>query len=306
MKKVIGLLLALMLVMALLAGCSTGSGSESPNEQSEAPIEKGDVENKALLVVSFGTSYNDTRAVTIEATEKVLSDAYPDYEFVRAFTAQIIIDKLKERDGLEIFNIEEAMDYLVENDFGTIVVQPLHVMNGAEYDDLMAVIDEYEDNFSDIKIGKPLLSSTEDFENVVEVVAGEMPELQEGEALLLMGHGTHHHANTAYSALDYMFKYKGYDNVYVGTVEGFPTLNSIIEQIEDKNYTKLYLMPFMIVAGDHANNDMAGDEEDAWKMILKGEGYDIEPILMGLGQMEGIQQMYLEHLESAIEGEKAE
>jgi sirohydrochlorin cobaltochelatase len=303
MKKVIGLLLASMLLLGSLAGCSTGAGNETP---AEAAVEKGDEANKALLVVSFGTSYNDTRAVTIEATEKVLADAHPDYEFVRAFTAQIIIDKLQERDGLEIFNVEQAMDYLVENDFGTLVVQPLHVMNGAEYDDLMAVIGEYEDNFADIKIGKPLLSSTPDFENIVGVVAGEMPELQEGEALLFMGHGTHHDSNAVYSALDYMFKYKGYEDVYVGTVEGFPTLDSIIEQIEDKNYTKLYLMPFMIVAGDHANNDMAGDEEDAWKMILKAEGYDVEPVLMGLGQMEGIQKMYLDHLDAAIAGKHAE
>lgn len=304
MKKIIGLMLIAMMIIGSLAGCSTTQAEDSTSAP-EAPS-VGDEANKALLVVSFGTSYNDTRALTIEATEKVLADAHPDYEFVRAFTAQIIIDKLEERDGLDIFNVEEAMDYLVDNDFGTVLIQPLHVMNGAEYDDLMAVVGEYEENFADLKIGKPLLSSTEDFENVVEVVAGEMPELNEGEALLLMGHGTHHHANTAYSALDYMFKYKGYEDVYVGTVEGFPTLDAIMEQIEGKEYNKLYLMPLMIVAGDHANNDMAGDEEDAWKMILKAEGYDVEPVLAGLGQMEGIQQMFLEHLEAAISGEHAE
>lgn len=304
MKRFIGLMLVAMMLMASLAGCTTAP-SEEPEAAPEASV-VGDAANKALVVVSFGTSYNDTRELTIEATEKVLADAHPDYEFVRAFTAQIIIDKLAERDGLEIFNVEEAMEYLVENDFGTVLVQPLHVMNGAEYDDLMAVVEEYEENFADIKVGAPLLTSTEDYENVVEVVAEEMPELKEGEALFLMGHGTHHFANAAYPAMDYMFKYKGYEDVYVGTVEGFPMIDELMEQIEDKDYKKIYLMPFMIVAGDHANNDMAGDEEDAWKMILKAEGYDVEPVLMGLGQMEGIQQMFLEHLEAAISGEHAE
>lgn len=289
MKKIIALLLAVSTVLAF--GACTG-----PSETTA-----GDPDKKVILVVSFGTSYNDTRALTIDAIETAIANAYPEYEVHRAFTSQIIIDKLKERDGLEIKNVEEAMQQLVADGVGTLVVQPTHIMNGYEFNEMMADIEPYVNNFTSISYGAPLLSATEDYLTLINAFKTQIaPALADNTALLLMGHGTHHFANATYAALDYMFKEQGMKNVFVGTVEGYPDLDTIMPYLKAGGYTKVILQPLMVVAGDHASNDMAGDEKDSWKTTLKAEGFEVECILRGLGEFTSIHDMYITHIADAI------
>ena len=301
MKKMVAVLLVMILGIGVFAGYAEVNTDKKTDEKSLVAESKnkinlkGDIDKKALLVVSFGTSYEDTRKVTIEATEDRLAKEFPDYEVRRAFTSNIIINKLKERDGLSIDTPAEALQKLYDEGFGTVLIQPLHIINGAEYDDLIEESDLFKDKFEKFCVGRPILTSHEDYLAAIEALKGELDGLKEDEAFIFMGHGTHHDANSAYACLDYMLKTEGYENVFVGTVEGFPTLENIIPQLEKKNIRKVKLMPFMLVAGDHANNDMAGDEEDSWKMILKGEGYEVETILKGLGENEGIRDIYVEH-----------
>lgn len=294
MKKIFVLVLALLSALTLSA-CS------SPGDAQADKATVGDPEKKVILVVSFGTSYNDTRELTIDAIEKTIAEAYPDYETRRAFTSQTIIDKLKDRDGLEINNVDEAMQQLVADGVGTLIVQPTHIMNGYEYDEMKADIEPYTDNFASLKYGTPLLTSTEDYLALIEAFKTEIAsDLPDDTALVLMGHGTHHFANATYAALDYMFKDQGMKNVFVGTVEGYPELDTVLPRIEEAGYTKVVLQPLMVVAGDHASNDMAGDEEDSWKTVFKAEGFEVEYVLRGLGEYSSIQKMYLSHIENAI------
>lgn len=286
MKK--GILILTLLVIGLsLVGCN-----------------KADANKKALLVVSFGTSYTDTREKTIEATEAVFAEEFSSYDVKRAFTSQTIIDILQERDGIEVDNVKEAMDKLVKEGYGTLVVQSLHVMNGAEYDDMLAVVESYEDQFEDLKIGKALLTSDDDYNQVVEGLAPHFEDLDDGSAFVFMGHGTHHEANSVYAALEYKFQAAGYENVFVGTVEGFPAFDNVLTKLKEKGINKVTLMPFMIVAGDHAENDMAGDEADSWKIMLKSQGFEVETKLVGLGENEIIRNVFISHAEHAIEGEE--
>ncbi len=264
------------------------------------------VSKKALLVVSFGTSYADTRAKTIEATEKALAAAFPDYDLKRAFTSQTIIDILKKRDGIEIDNAGQAIEKIYKDGYNEVLVQPLHVMNGEEYHSLLVELNPYKEKFAKFSMGSPLLSSHEDYVAAIEALNKEMPVRGEKEAVVFMGHGTHHPADAVYAAMNYVLQDEGYTDVFVGTVEGYPTLDTIIKSLEAAKIEKVTLMPFMIVAGDHAQNDMAGDEEGSWKVILKSKGYEVETILKGLGEMEGIQKIYVEHAKAALEpaGEK--
>ncbi|WP_082760081.1 sirohydrochlorin cobaltochelatase [Abyssisolibacter fermentans] len=305
MKKLLLLLLVSVLSFSLLAGCSNSktTGTEQNNEKE---VSKCDPNKKAVLVVSFGTSHNETRKLTIEATEAKIAKAFPDYDFKKAFTSQFIINKLKKRDGLEIDNVKQALEKLVSEGYGEVLIQSLHVMNGAEYHDTLELVNNYKDKFEKITFGNPLLTSPEDYMNLVDVLSKEIPTLKEDEALFFMGHGTHHFSNSAYACLDYTFKYKGYDNIYIGTVEGYPSLDTLLDITKDKNYKKIYLMPLMVVAGDHAKNDMAGDEEDSWKMILESKGYKVEPIIKGLGQIEGVQDLYIQHLKDSLNTQEAE
>ena len=259
------------------------------------------VSKKALLVVSFGTSYADTRAKTIEATEKALAAAFPDYDLKRAFTSQTIIDILKKRDGIEIDNAGQAIEKIYKDGYSEVLVQPLHVMNGEEYHSLLVELNPYMDKFAKFSMGSPLLSSHEDYVAAIEALDEEMPARGEKEAVVFMGHGTHHPADAAYAAMNYVLQDEGYTDVFVGTVEGYPTLDTIIKSLEAAEIEKVTLMPFMIVAGDHAQNDMAGDEEGSWKVILKSKGYEVETVLKGLGEMKGIQKIYIEHAKAALE-----
>lgn len=256
----------------------------------------------AILVVSFGTSYNDTRDATIGAVETAIKAAYPGYEVHRAFTSQVVINKLKSRDGLKIDNVTEAVERLVSDGVSTLIVQPTHVMHGFEYDDLMSKIKPYEQKFVSIKYGAPLLSSTQDYKAVAAALAAELRPAGD-TALIFMGHGTEHFANAAYAALQYHFWDNGYNNILVGTVEGFPDLENVQKHLKARGVQKVLLTPLMIVAGDHSNNDMSGDGDDSWKTILTSAGYEVKTLLKGLGEYESIRNIYVSHVGAAIGSE---
>jgi len=293
MKKLLILLMVAVLLIAA-TGCTTATSTPE------------DTGKKAILVTSFGTSYADTRALTIEAIEAKYAELYPDYEVVRAFTAQIIIDVLDERDGIDVMNVEEAFQYLKDNKFSDVIVQPTLVMNGAEYDDMVAVVEAEKENFVSLKVGAPLLTHVADYQNLVVALEDEVKAATtaDDEAVVFMGHGTHHFANSTYAALEYFFHDAGLDNVFIGTVEGYPELDDVIERLNENGIKKVTLYPLMLVAGDHASNDMAGDEEDSWKTVLKKEGFEVKTVLRGLGEDEMIQEIYVEHTEAAMNAEE--
>lgn len=284
---------ALMGAMAL-SGCGTQS-VDTPDIPSASDAEPA---APVILTVSFGTSYNDSRDKTIGAVENAIAAAFPEYEQRQAFTSQIIIDKLKERDGLEIDNIEEALDRLVADNVKTLVVQPTHVMSGYEYNDVVAAVEEYRDKFDSVSIGTPLLTSDEDYAELAQTLVDITAEYNtEGTAIVFMGHGTEHDANAAYSKLQNAMPA---DNYFIGTVEAEPTLDDVLAAVKEGGYTRVVLEPLMVVAGDHANNDMAGDEEDSWKSVFEAEGFEVECVLRGLGEFPEVQQMYVRHAADAI------
>ena len=259
---------------------------------------------KALLVISFGTSFPETRAKTIGAIEDVLQKAYPEYDFFRAFTARMIIKKLKKRDGEVVDTPLEALKRIKDLGYQEVVCQTTHVINGYEYALTLSELRQYQDEFESLTMGTPLLTTQKDFEKVAEILAEELPELSEEDACIFMGHGTDHHANCAYPAMDYYFKHHGHPEVFMGTVEGFPTLADIIPSLKERKCKRVHLLPFMIVAGDHAQNDMAGDGEDSWKSQLMAEGFDVICHLKGIGENSAIQNMFVEHAKIAKEVKK--
>jgi len=296
LKSMAVLMLTLTLCLSM-AACGSSAGSEDPQNATST----ADPNKKVLLVVSFGTSYNESREATIGAIETSIAKAYPDFEMRRAFTSQIIIDKLKDRDGLEIDNVQEAMERMVADGVGTLVVQPTHVMSGLEYDEMIAAIEPFKDKFVNISYGLPLLTSDEDYAQVVSIITDETKEYDvDGTAIVFMGHGTEHEANSTYTKLQQFLTDAGYDNYFIGTVEATPSLEDVMASVEESGATKVVLLPLMIVAGDHANNDMAGDEEGSWKTAFKGSGYEVECVIKGLGEYSGIQQMFVKHAGDAI------
>lgn len=258
---------------------------------------------RALLVISFGTSHAETRDRTIGAIERNIADVYPDFEVRRAFTSGMILKVLEKRDGIVIDNVAEAMSRLVHDGFDEIYVQPTHVIPGDEYDDMVRDVMMFEEQFESIRIGSPLLYDTEDYRKVVSAVMDQFAELGDREALVLMGHGTEHPINAAYAAMDYIFKDMGFGNVFVGTVEGYPDLDTVKKHVDAFKPDKVFLMPLMVVAGDHAVNDMASDEEDSWKTMFEDAGYEVECILKGLGEFQAVRDIYLEHIAAMIDKE---
>lgn len=252
-------------------------------------------EKKAILVVSFGTSHLDTMERTITATEQFIAGQFPEYRVYRAFTSGMILRKLKRTENLAFDNVEEALERITADGIRELIIQPTHVINGIENDRMLETAEKYRDRFEKMKIGAPLLSTAEDYKKAVHAVMTEV-DLAEDETLILMGHGTDHHANSAYPTLEYTFHLLGYRQVLVGTVEGFPNLQNVRTKLEITGCKKVVLMPFMLVAGDHAKNDMAG-EEDSWKTELEEAGYEVRVILRGLGESEGIRKMLAEHIE---------
>ena len=298
-RTLIGLLI---LSIVLLTGCGTTTDTTTTDEEASATAEAVESADKhVILAVSFGTSYNDSREKTIGGIEKAIAAAYPDYEVRRAFTSQIIIDKLKERDKIEIDNVTEALDRLVADGVKEVIVQPTHVMSGFEYDDVVEEVEKYNDKFDSIKISSPLLTSDEDYTELVEALKAETAEYnEEGTAIVFMGHGTEHESNATYAKLQGVFEDAGMDNYIVGTVEAEPSLEDVVAILKEKGYNKVVLEPLMVVAGDHANNDMAGDEEDSWKTLIEAEGYEVECVLRGLGEFPEVQQIYIKHLAEVI------
>jgi sirohydrochlorin cobaltochelatase len=263
------------------------------------------VKDKAILVVSFGTSYNENRKKTIGSIESSITEKYPDWEVRRAFTSKMIIEKLAKRDNEKIDYITNAMERLVSDKVKTVIIQPTHIMNGMEYDDIVKVVSGYLGAFDTISIGKPLLTKEEDYDNAVKAI--ESTHIKEAKniagdrtAIILMGHGTEHYANATYSQLYLKLQISGHTDAYVTTVEGFPTFDDTILLMEGKCYRDVVLFPFMLVAGDHANNDMAGDDEDSLRSLLEKKGYCVHCVVKGLGEYKEFRDLFVVHIDDAI------
>ena len=322
---------------AMMAGCAGKAEKEAATtaeettteaaeetteaETKEAPAEEEDEENydtgdasmdntrnqdeigeNELLVVSFGTSYNDSRRLTVGAIENAIETAFPDYSVRRGFTSQIIIDHVKKRDNVAIDNVAEALNRAIDNGVKNLVVQPTHLMNGLEYTDLVNELAENSDAFEHVAVGEPLLTSDDDFKAVISAITDATKEYDDGEtAICFMGHGTEADSNAVYQKMQDMLKEEGFDNYYVGTVEATPSCEDVIAQVKEGSYKKVVLEPLMIVAGDHANNDMAGDDDDSWKSQFKAAGYEVTCLVRGLGELEPIQQLFVQHAQAAID-----
>lgn len=300
-NKIIYTLIVACAMGLLFCGCGSDS-AEVSNNNVEDTRNQDDIGENELLVVSFGTSYNDNRRLTIGAIEDALDAEFSkDYSVRRGFTSQIIIDHVKKRDNVSIDNVTEALDRAVANNVKNLVIQPTHLMNGLEYSDVVNEVAQYSDAFDAIAIGKPLLTTDEDFQAVIEAVTKATVSYDDGKtAICFMGHGTEAASNAVYEKMQGMLSDAGYANYYIGTVEASPTLEDVLSAVKAGGYEKVVLRPLMIVAGDHANNDMAGDEEDSWKTAFEAEGYEVTCILEGLGQLEDIQKIFVEHARAAM------
>lgn len=331
MKKQALVTVVAALSAVMLAGCVSASveteeevTTAEENTAEETAAEPGEEENydtgdaaldnirnqdeigeNELMVVSFGTSYNDNRRLTIGAIEDAMEKAFPDYSIRRGFTSQIIINHVKSRDGIAIDNVGEALERAEKNGVKNLVVQPTHLMSGLEYADVVREVAEYSDAFEAVAIGEPLLTSEDDFKAVITAITESSAEYDDGEtAICYMGHGTEAESNQVYAKMQEMLTEAGYENYYVGTVEAAPTVEDVLAAVQAKEYKKVVLKPLMIVAGDHANHDMASDEEDSWKTMFKKAGYEVTPVLQGLGELEGIQQLFISHAQAAADSLK--
>lgn len=255
---------------------------------------------KAILVVSFGTSYHTTREKTIDVIEKEIGDAFPDYQIYRAWTSKMIMAKILKRDGVKINNVKEAMEQMKADGITDVIIQPTHVINGIENDLMKEDALSCREGFHSITFGTPLLTSEQDNCDMIEAIHREFPNLGEDEALVLMGHGTTHYANAIYAALDYTFKDKGYPNIYLGTVEAYPSMETLLKMVKERDLKRIVLAPFMIVAGDHATNDMAGDDPESWRCQFEANGFEVKCCLKGLGEYPAVQELFVQHVRDAI------
>ena len=299
-------------------------GRDTGDATKDDPLNEDNIGENELLVVSFGTSFNDSRAEDIGGIEKALEAAYPDWSVRRAFTAQIIINHVQARDDEKIDNVDQALERAVDNGVKNLVVQPTHLMHGAEYDELVVALDNYKDKFETVTVAEPLLGEVgsdatvinEDKAKVAEAITAEAVKTagydsldaakEDGTAFVFMGHGTSHSAKVSYSQMAAQMEALSYDNVFIGTVEGEPedtSCENVIEAVKEAGYTKVVLRPLMVVAGDHANNDMAGDDEDSWKSQFTASGYfdSIDTQISGLGRIDAIEQIYVDHTKDAID-----
>ena len=275
-----------------------------------------------LLVVSFGTSFNDSRVADIKGIEDALQAAYPDWSVRRAFTAQIIINHIQARDGEKIDNMTQALDRAVANGVKNLVVQPTHLMHGAEYDEMCEAIEAYKDQFESVSIAEPMLGEVGSDATVINadkeavakaITAAAVSEAgfesleaakDAGTAFVFMGHGTAHVAKVTYSQMQTQMQNLGYENVFIGTVEGEPeetSAEAVIEAVKAAGYTKVILRPLMVVAGDHANNDMAGSDDDSWKTVFEAAGFTVDCQIHGLGEIADVQALYVAHTKAAID-----
>ena len=303
-------------------------GRDTGDASKDDPLNGDDIGDNELLVVSFGTSFNDSRTADIGGIEKALQTAYPDWSVRRAFTAQIIINHVQARDDEKIDNMDQALQRAVDNGVKNLVVQPTHLMHGAEYDELTEAVESYKDKFESVSIAEPLLGEVGDSDDAVnddkkavaEAITTEAVKTAgyddldaaeaDGTAFVFMGHGTSHTAKISYSQMQSQMNDLGYKNVFIGTVEGEPedtACEAVIEKIKEAGYKKVVLRPLMVVAGDHANNDMAGDDEDSWKSQFEASGaFDkIDTQIAGLGEISAIQDLYVAHTKAAMDGNDA-
>lgn len=297
-------------------GLDTGDASK------DDPRNQDEIGEKELLVVSFGTSFNDSRVADIKSIEDALQEANPDWSVRRAFTAQIIINHIQARDGEKIDNMEQALERAVANGVKQLVVQPTHLMHGAEYDEMCAAIDKVRDQFDSVEIAEPMLGEVGNDATVINadkeavakaVVAAALEESgyestaaakDAGVAYVLMGHGTAHVAKVTYSQMATQMEKLGYENVFIGTVEGEPeetSCEAVIEAVKNAGYTTVVLRPLMVVAGDHANNDMAGADDDSWKTMFEAAGFTVNCQISGLGRIADVQALYVAHTKAAID-----
>ena len=297
-------------------GLDTGDASK------DDPRNQDEIGEKELLVVSFGTSFNDSRVADIKSIEDALQAANPDWSVRRAFTAQIIINHIQARDGEKIDNMEQALERAVANGVKQLVVQPTHLMHGAEYDEMCAAIDKVRDQFDSVEIAEPMLGEVGNDATVINadkeavakaVVAAALEESgyettaaakDAGVAYVLMGHGTAHVAKVTYSQMATQMEKLGYENVFIGTVEGEPeetSCEAVIEAVKNAGYTTVVLRPLMVVAGDHANNDMAGADDDSWKTMFEAAGFTVNCQISGLGRIADVQALYVAHTKAAID-----
>ncbi|SCJ13962.1 Energy-coupling factor transporter ATP-binding protein EcfA 1 [uncultured Roseburia sp.] len=258
---------------------------------------------QAILVVSFGTSYHETRKKTIDAIEQAIGSAFPEHRIYRAWTSKMIMKKLLKRDGIKIFNVKEAMAQMAADGITDVIIQPTHVINGIENELMIEDALSCKDNFHSIRFGPPLLTSSEDNDALISIIHNAFSDLADDEALVLMGHGTTHYANSIYAAMDYTFKDKGYPNIFLGTVEAYPSMETLLRMVKEQHPKKIILTPFMIVAGDHAANDMAGDDPDSWKCQFIQAGFEVECVLKGLGEYPEIHNLFIRHIKQAMQQE---
>ncbi len=273
------------------------------NDDGEKENMNSRTDKTVILAVSFGTSWNDSREAAIGAIEKAIAGRFPEYELREAFSSRMIIEKLKKRDGLEIDYVEEALERAVSDGISRLIVQPTHLMDGYEYLDLKNALEDYKDKFEQAVLGEPLLMSDADFEAVTKVITERTAEYDDGEtAVCFMGHGTEADSNRIYAKMQDQLIQAGYENYYIGTVQAEPSIEDVMEKMrEHGGYKKAVLKPLMTVAGEHANNDMAGEKENSWKSILEKEGYEVTCILEGLGQIPAIQDIYVSHVQAAAD-----
>lgn len=304
-------------------------GRDTGDASLDDPLNADDIGENEILVVSFGTSFNDSRAKDIGGIEKAIAKAFPDFSVRRAFTAQIIINHVQARDGEKIDNVDQALERAVNNGVKTLVVQPTHLMHGAEYDELMESVEKYADKFEKVVVSEPLLgevgadekTTNSDKKTVAkEVVAEALKDAgfadvdaaeEDGTAFVFLGHGTSHKAKVTYSQMNTVMKDLNYSNMFIGTVEGEPEeteVEAVIEAIADNGYKSVILRPLMVVAGDHANNDMAGDDDDSWKSLFEAKDVfgSIDCQIAGLGRIEAIQSVYVDHINDALAKEGIE
>lgn len=298
-------------------------GRDTGDASLDNPRNQDEIGENEILVVSFGTSFNDSRSEDIQGIEEALQAAYPEWSVRRAFTAQIIINHIQARDGEFIDNIDQALQRAVDNGVKNLILQPTHLMHGAEYDEMCEALEAYADAFDSVAVAEPLLGEVgtdasvinADKQAVAEAITAEAvasssfdtldAAAQAGTAFVFMGHGTAHVAKVSYSQMQTQMETLGYNNVFIGTVEGEPeatSCESIIEAVREAGFTTVILRPLMVVAGDHANNDMAGEEEDSWKSMMEEAGFEVETQIEGLGRIEAVQALYVAHTADAMDG----
>ena len=299
-------------------------GRDTGDASKDDPRNQDEIGENELLVVSFGTSFNDSRAEDIKGIEDALAEAFPDWSVRRAFTAQIIINHVQARDDEKIDNMQQALDRAVANGVKNLVVQPTHLMHGAEYDEMVEAIDAYKDKFESVAIAEPMLGEVGDDATVInddkaavaQAITDEAVKeagydsmeaaAEDGTAFVFMGHGTSHTANVTYDQMQTQMEKLGFTNAFIGTVEGEPedtACDEVINKVKDAGFKKVILRPLMVVAGDHANNDMAGDDDDSWKSMFEASGDfdEIDCQIEGLGRIDAVEQLYVAHTQAAID-----